>query len=298
MIEHDEVAGLPRLAPRVFGVFGDPIAHSRSPTMQGAAFATLQLPHRYFAFHVSAQALGAAIAGARALRFGGVNLTVPHKSAALAHVDALTPRAERIGAVNTLCFVTDREGSEEALRVVGDNTDAPGFVFGLAMLGDGPARHAVVLGGGGAARAIVDALVHDLGAEVSWVSRSPEALPDLPHVQRLAWTRLAHVRDVDVLVNATTVGMSGGAADFPSPVPWHAMSDATRVVDVVVGDRSTALIDRARDEGLRAQDGRPMLLGQGALALAAWLELDLPAQVLWAMAESLGLAPSAMPALG
>ncbi len=275
--------------PRVFGVFGDPVAHSRSPAMQGAAFEDLGLPHRYFAFHVAPSELAVAIAGAAALRFGGVNLTVPHKAAACAIVDELTARAERIGAVNTLIFEGDDIAAGGPGRIVGENTDAAGFSFGLAMLGEGPCHHAVVLGGGGASRAIVDALVFDHGAEVSWISRTPDELPDLPHVQRVSWSRIDGLREVDVLVNATTVGMRGGAESFPAELPWYAMHDATRIVDVVIADGDTALVTRARQEGLRVQDGRPMLLGQGALALSAWLGVELPNSTLQAMAKALGL---------
>src|SRR5690606_31923639 len=89
---------------RCFGVLGDPIGHSRSPAMHTAAFAALGLPHSYLAFHVAPSRLAAALTGAAALGFGGLNLTVPHKQAALALCDALGPEARRIGAVNTLCF--------------------------------------------------------------------------------------------------------------------------------------------------------------------------------------------------
>jgi shikimate dehydrogenase len=140
------------ILPRCFGVLGDPVAHSRSPAMHSAAFASLGLPHRYLGFHVAPDRLLAAIAGARALGFGGLNLTVPHKQAALAAVDRLGDAARRIGAVNTVSFV---DGA-----VVGDNTDAPGFVAAARELDAAPVDEAVVLGAGGAALAVVDAIVH------------------------------------------------------------------------------------------------------------------------------------------
>jgi shikimate dehydrogenase len=216
-----------------------------------------------------------------------VNLTVPHKTAALSYVDELTARAERIGAINTLIIEAD-DLATETRRVVGDNTDAPGFSLGLAGLGEGPCHHAVVLGGGGAARAIVDALVFEHGAEVSWISRAPERLPDLPHVQRVAWARLGECREIDVLVNATTVGMPGSLGELPAPLPWFAMHDATRVVDIVIAEQDTPLVQRARAEGLRAQDGRPMLVWQGALALSGWLGVELPDSAVQAMAAAIG----------
>ena len=113
--------------PRCFGVFGQPIAHSRSPVMHGAAFEALGLPHRYLPFAVAPAGLPEAVRGAAALGFGGGNLTVPHKQAALALCDELSPAAARIGAVNTLRFVPDGEQSS-GVAIHGHNTDARGFL--------------------------------------------------------------------------------------------------------------------------------------------------------------------------
>ncbi|MCB9715294.1 MAG: shikimate dehydrogenase [Myxococcales bacterium] len=270
---------------KAFGVLGDPVGHSRSPAMHGAAFAELGLPHRYFAFHVPPAGLPAALRGARALGLGGLNLTVPHKEAACRLVDALTPEAERIGAVNTV--VVERE------RLLGHNTDGLGLLAALAELpGPAPAR-AVVLGSGGAARAVVDALAHETGAEIRWVSRRPHGLPPGPW-QATAWDGLAAgLSGADLLVNATTVGMKGGPADFPVALPLHRLGAGARVVDLIYPRPAGGLLDAAARAGLVVQDGLPMLLWQGVRALEEWLAVSLPSEVVEAMRAAIGAVPAA-----
>jgi shikimate dehydrogenase len=265
---------------RAFGVLGDPVAHSRSPAMHDAAFAVLGLPHRYFAFHVPPAALPAALAGARALGLGGLNLTVPHKQAAVALVDVLAPEAARIGAINTVC----REGA----RLVGRNTDGVGFLAGLRELpGSGPTT-AVVLGSGGAARAVVDALVHEARAEVVWVGRDPAALPSGPWRPASYQALPQLLAGADLLVNATTVGMKGGPLAFPVPVPIERLPAGARVVDLVYPAPAAGLVAAATGRGLPAQDGRPMLLWQGVRALEEWLAMSVPPDVVQAMRAAIG----------
>ena len=265
---------------RAFGVLGDPVGHSRSPAMHGAAFDVLGLPHRYFAFHVRPAELPAALAGARALGLGGLNLTVPHKQAALSLVDALSPEAERIGAVNTIVF--------EGERMIGHNTDGRGFLAGLDELPGGAPRRAVVLGSGGASRAVVDALIHQAGADLCWVTRRPEALPDGPH-RGCGWDAIDEaLSGADLLVNATTVGMKGGPADFPAPLPLSKLEPGARVADLVYPRPSGGLLDAAAAAGLPHQDGLPMLLWQGVRALEQWLAMSLPPEVVDAMRAAIG----------
>ncbi len=263
-----------------FGVLGDPVAHSRSPAMHGAAFAALGLPHRYFAFHVTPAGLADALAGARALGLGGLNLTVPHKRAALSLVDRLTPAAARIGAVNTVW--------READALVGHNTDGEGFWAAVQELSGAAPRRAVVLGSGGASRAVVDALRHEGGVEVDWVSRRPEALP--PGQWRpQGYDALAQILEgADLLVNATTVGMHGGPATFPVPVPVEGLADGARVVDLVYPRPADGLLASARARGLAGQDGLPMLLWQGVRALERWLHMSLGPEVVAAMRGAIG----------
>lgn len=268
------------VTPRAFGVLGDPVAHSRSPAMHGAAFAALGLPHRYFAFHVRPDDLPAALAGARALGLGGLNLTVPHKRAALPLMDVLSPAAARIGAVNTVCL--------EHGRLRGDDTDGVGFLAGLHELGGGDPRRAVVLGSGGAARAVVDALVHEARAEVVWVGRQPTALPSGPWEVAGYDDLPPRLPAAELLVNATTVGMKGGPTAFPVPIPVERLPAGARVVDLVYPAPSQGLVADAAAHGLPTQDGRAMLLWQGVRALEQWLAMSLPPEVVAAMRAAVG----------
>lgn len=278
------------MLPRCFGVLGDPVAHSRSPAMHAAAFAALGLPHRYLAFHVPPERLAEALRGARALGMGGLNLTVPHKQAALALVDALGPDARRIGAVNTLCF-TD-EG------VVGHNTDGPGFAAAVRELDPAPVREALVLGSGGAAQAVVDAIAHELlapGGRVRWASRDPAGLAaGLAGREGLAAVSAVGYDDapeaaVDLLVNCTTVGMRHGPAAFPVATErlLAGLGAGARVVDIVYPRPAGGLLDLAEARGALVQDGLAMLLWQGVFALQRWLGRELGGDIVAAMRRAL-----------
>jgi shikimate dehydrogenase len=281
------------LKPSCFGVLGDPVAHSRSPILHAAAFAALDLPHRYLAFEVSGPKLAAAVRGAAALGFGGLNLTVPHKQAAVSLCDRLSDSAARIGAVNTLCFVPNEASGE--IRICGHNTDARGFLDALAELfpdaEHSALRHATVLGAGGASLAIVDAL---LGAhpqlELTWVSRVPEHIAVPPaaaaRVRAIAWSQLGKPRG-ELLVNTTTVGLAGGPEDFPIPLGLDALDPRARVIDIVYSNPQTALLSRAALAGFVVQDGLPMLHWQAVRALELWLERPMPEHVIAAMRHAL-----------
>lgn len=269
------------MMPRCFGVIGDPIEHSRSPLMHAAAFAALNLPYHYLPFRVPPGRLEPAIRGAAALGFGGLNVTVPHKQAALSLCDELSPTAERIAAVNTLCF---RDGA-----ILGHNTDARGLLDALAELGGPPAKQAVVLGSGGASLAVVDALLHGVaGLEITWVSRAPEQVLVLAsmrdRVRVIGWDQLGAPRG-DLLINTTTVGLAGGPEAFPVDVDLGELEPRARVIDIVYP--RSPLLDRAAAKGLVVQDGLAMLLWQGVRALELWLEQPLEPEVIAAMRAAL-----------
>lgn len=258
---------------RCFGVLGDPIAHSRSPAMHTAAFAAMQLPYTYLPFRVAPEQLDAAIHGALALGFGGLNLTIPHKQAALAQCDDLSPTAERIGAVNTIAF---SEG-----RIVGHNTDARGLLDALAELPGPPPRQATVLGSGGASLAVVDALLHGFaGVAITWVSRTPAQVVVLAsmreRVRVIGWDQLGAPRG-DLLINTTSVGLAGGPSEFPIALDLGALDPGAKVIDIVYP--RTPLLERAGAAGLVVQDGTPMLLWQGVRALELWLGQALEPEV-------------------
>lgn len=267
--------------PRCFGVFGHPIGHSRSPSMHAAAFEVLGLPHRYLPFDVPRERLADALGGAKAMGFGGVNLTVPLKTDAVPLMDRLAPEAEAIGAVNTVCVTED--------GLLGRNTDGEGFVEGVrSLLGSVPNR-AVLLGGGGASRAIAHGLLAK-GCSVAWVSRRPAALPEWTRVEARGYDALASLLPAaNLLINATSVGMRGGPEAFPVPVPLERLPATAAVVDVVYPRPHDGLLDRAAARGLAVQDGLPMLWGQGVRALEHWLSQTLPPEARAAMATAIGI---------
>lgn len=251
-----------------------PAAHSLSPRMHDAAFAAAGVPARYAALDVPPAELAAAVARLRAAPYLGANVSVPHKEAVARLVDELTGAARAVGAVNTVV----RHGA----RLVGHNTDAPGFLRGLAELGFDPAgAGCLVLGAGGAARAVVWALL-GAGARVVVVNRdAPTAAPHLPAAR--------------LLVNTTSVGMAGGpdpdGLPLLTPAQLAALPAGAGVVDLVYRPALTPLLRAAAARGHATQNGLPMLLWQGALAFEAWTGRPAPAAVMREALER-GLAGS------
>ena len=263
--------------PRCYGVLGHPIGHSLSPVMHQAAFDVLGEPHRYLAFDVAPERLGEALSGAAALGLGGLNLTVPHKRPALDLMDRVAPEVERVGALNTVVFESD--------ALVGHGTDGIGFLRGLAELGPIEPRKAVLLGGGGAARFIADALTRtDPPFALTWISRRAQTLPSWAGATTGSWSDLPEaLAGASLLVNATTVGMRGGPTDFPVQVPLERLAPNAAVVDIVYPRPPGGLLDAAQAQGARVQDGRAMLLWQGVAAQELWRGQGLPARAVEAM---------------
>ncbi len=237
---------------RRFGVVGWPVDHSRSPAMFAAAFAELGLDdHRYQRVPVPPELAEETIAALGGAGFAGVNVTMPHKEAALAVAGGATGRARAIGAANTLTFAPG--------KIEADNTDAPGLI---AALGEPPAS-ALVLGAGGSARAAIWAL-RDAGAEVSVLARTPA------RAEGLGAAVVAEPVPADCLVNCTPIGM-----DDPDAVPADPEGYAT-VVDLVYQSGRTALLRRAEEAGARTVDGLEVLVRQGALSFERWTGREAP----------------------
>ena len=250
-------------------VVGHPIAHSRSPMIHGHWLAEHGLDGTYERLDVAPEAFAAFLRGLPASGFAGGNVTIPHKEAAFRLADALTERARAIGAVNTLVV--------EGGRVVGDNTDGIGFIAHLdrSLGADWPERtghRAVVLGAGGAARAVVAGLI-ERGLHVQIANRSPEraqalAALDPEHAGALPWEALpAALPETGLLVNTTSLGMAGHpplALDL-APLPARGA-----VCDIVYVPLETPLLAAARARGLAAVDGLGMLLHQAVPGFAAW----------------------------
>lgn len=260
---------------RLLAVLGDPIAHSLSPLLHETLCRLLGLDYRSFAFRVAPQDLAAAVAGLRALGAAGFNVTVPHKEAILPLLDGLTPEAEALGAVNTVI----REGR----RLIGDNTDWQGFLAPLEARGFPlENRCVVVLGAGGAARAVVYALARRGAAQVTLVNRRPERAAALAHRARtslgLPRARALALRDgsalraalekADLLVQTTPLGMWPRVR--ATPLPAELLRPELLVYDLVYRPLQTRLLREAAARGARTLGGLEMFLEQGIAALARW----------------------------
>ena len=258
---------------QVYGIFGDPVAHSLSPAMHNAAFAALGLDAVYVPFHVLPEGLPAAIAGLRALRIAGINLTVPHKEAVLPLLDEVDPLARQIGAVNTL-VVRDR-------RLVGYNTDGLGFLQSLQQdLQLAPAgRSVLVLGAGGAARAAVFSLAGQ-GAQRLVIANRTRARAQQLATSVRAWVTGIHVEAVtleddlsriasgcDLVVNTISAGLKDEGFQL---LDWSKITASVKLFDMLYSANVMPMVRVARETGHQATDGLGMLAGQGEEAFRLW----------------------------
>ena len=253
-------------APRAF-VIGDPVAHSRSPLIHGHWLKRYGLAGSYEKIAVAPDALDAFVAGLREAGFAGGNVTVPHKGRVLELADAVDEAADAIGAANTLWF----DGAD----LVAGNTDAEGFVLSLddeAPGWDGRGASAVVLGAGGAARAVVHGLL-ERGFEVAVANRTFLRAAELAEehegeVWAYAWDELPPLlRAADLVVNTTVLGMAGQP---PLHLDVSACKRDALVADIVYTPLETPLLAAARARGLRAVGGLGMLLHQAAPGFERW----------------------------
>jgi shikimate dehydrogenase len=264
------------------GVVGWPVAHSRSPAMQNAALAAVGLGDswRYQLLPVPPELFAETVQGLRASGFRGVNVTIPHKHAALSVATTATDRARAIGAANTLIFADD--GSIHA-----DNTDAPALTAAIASLRPTAGASALVLGAGGSARAAVWALL-DAGASDVYVwNRTPERAQEVcAAVGGIAVGDVGLVGPTDVLVNSTSVGLHEGDNLSQLPVVGR-VEDFGVVVDFVYTEHGTQLLDAACAAGVPTIDGLELLVGQGAIAFEQFTGRPAP---LDAMRAAVGLS--------
>lgn len=266
-------------ATRLAVVLGDPVEHSLSPALHNAAFAAAGVDACFLACRVAPGELETAAAGLRALGFLGASVTVPHKRAVMTLCDRVDDLASAIGAVN--CLAIDRDGS-----LVGHNTDASGFVDSLVEAGvsvDG--RQVVLLGSGGAARAVAAGL-HQAGASsITVVARDPATAGWVRAVGRaVSWTGgelEPMLLRCDALVDCTPVSLNADTdGRYPVPVAIDVLP-ASAVVASLVYHREPALLRDAAARGLPTVTGAGMLVHQGARAFRLWTGIDAPVEVMW-----------------
>ncbi|MFN3477183.1 MAG: shikimate dehydrogenase [Candidatus Methylomirabilales bacterium] len=265
---------------RIVGIIGDPVSHSLSPCMHNAAFAAKALDAVYIPWPVAVEDFPTALQAVRRMEnFSGGNVTVPHKEHAAKLCDGLSPEAEALGAVNTLVA---QDG-----RLFGHNTDGAGFLRSLEEGGFDPkGKRVLLLGAGGAAKAVAFALAGAGTAELTIANRTlerAEALAALlrgrsPGCQILALSLhnkplAPAIASADLVVNATTLGLK---PEDPSPIDWGPLNSRALAVDLIYNPTETAFLKGASRRGLKVQNGLGMLLYQGAAAFELWTKEAAP----------------------
>ncbi|MGA3034793.1 MAG: shikimate dehydrogenase [Terracidiphilus sp.] len=262
------------------GCFGFPVAENPTQAMIEPAFRLMGLDWRYLTLEVRPESLAAAVAGARAFGFRGFNCTIPHKVAIIEHLDSLGESASLMGAVNC---VVNREG-----LLVGENTDGKGFVSSFRELADPRGKSMVLLGAGGAARAIGVEMALAGCSKITLVNRDEKRGRELEALFRgklrerassvgneldatyVPWRGDFHVpKETDILVNATSIGLFPDV-DARIPLAMETLSSETIVADVIPNPPTTRLVREAREKGCRVIDGLGMLVGQGVIGIEYW----------------------------
>lgn len=262
-------------------LFAHPAGHSLSPAMHNAAFEALGIDAVYRAVDVPPLELADRVTKLRDSGTLGANVTIPHKEAALPLMDRLSEAARTIGAVNTIVA----QGPD----LFGDNTDAGGFLRAVAEAGIQPrGRHVLVLGAGGAARAVAYALatagaepIHVFNRTAERAARLAAGLASFGDLRVVEERDLAIVgRSCDLLIHATSVGMEGTGTEGDLPLPADALPADGAVVDIVYRPARTPLLRLAAQRGLVAQNGVAMLVHQGAAAFEQWTGRAAPTDVM------------------
>ncbi|MBW4085543.1 shikimate dehydrogenase [Paenibacillus sp. S150] len=264
----------------LLGVMGDPIAHSKSPLMHGAALQALGIPGAYVPLHIAPGQLGEAIRAVRTLGFRGVNVTIPHKVAVMEYLDRLDGSALAVGAVNT---VVNDNGV-----LTGYNTDGIGYVRSLKAEAapELAGTRILVVGAGGAARGIIAALLLENPSAVVVANRTREKAEQLAAafeakgaVSGIGMNEIAdRIADVDIVINTTSVGMYPRIDE--TPVDPGLLREGMTVSDLIYNPLHTRLLTESRQRGCRIHGGLGMFVYQGAYALEYWTGQSAPVDIM------------------
>lgn len=273
----------PNYKADLVGVFGHPVAENPTIVMQEAAFQAMNLNWRYLTIEVYPEHLADAFKGLRAMNFQGINLTIPHKVEVLKYLDEVAPDAQLMGAVNTV----RREGQ----RLIGENTDGKGFLRSLREDAhvDPQGKKVVILGAGGAARAMTVELALAGAAHLTIVNRSPKRGQELvallnektpAKAEFVLWNKPYTVPPgTDVVANATSIGLFPNITDQPD-LNYSSITAGMTVCDVIPNPPNTPFLKEAAARGATTLDGLGMLVYQGAIGFQMWTGLDAPVVVM------------------
>jgi shikimate dehydrogenase len=253
---------------------GQPVAGNPTQFMLEKAFAAAGLDWRYLTLEVSPDNLGHAVRGMRAMGFKGANFTIPHKVAVIQHLDDLSEAAGLMGAVNCVNHVGD--------KLIGENTDGKGFVESLREILDPAGKRIVVLGAGGAARAIAVELGLSGAGEITIVNRSPERGKELASLvaekvkvasHYVPWEGEFEIpATAEIVINATSIGL--GDADARVPVKADTFQSQMVAADVIFNPPDTQFLREAGQRGCRTLDGLGMLVNQGVIGFRIWTGVE------------------------
>lgn len=269
----------------LYGVFGDPIRHSRSPIMLNRAFQEAGINAVYAAFHVRPDELGDAVRGIRALGYRGINVTIPHKVEVMKYLDEIDEGARIVGAVNTIV--------NESGKLIGYNTDGIGYVrslkeeTGIELKG----KSVLLLGAGGAARGVAYALAKEGAGRIYIANRTKERALELADTISsyteaigLGMDELGHVVDeVEFVLNTTSAGMHPHVDELP--LPLELLRSHHLVSDLIYNPRITRFLREAEARGARIHGGLGMFIYQGAFAFEYWTGTPAPVAVMRQVVE-------------
>jgi shikimate dehydrogenase len=273
----------PNYKAELVGVFGHPVAENPTIVMQEAAFKALSLNWRYLTIEVYPESLADAFKGLRAMNFQGINLTIPHKVEVLKYLDEVAPDARLMGAVNTV----RRAGQ----KLIGENTDGKGFLRSLREdAGIDPAgKRVVILGAGGAARAMSVELALAGAAQLTIVNRSAQRGQELVALLNqntpakanfAAWDQTYAIPPTtEIIANATSIGLFPHVNAKPD-LDYNTVTPAMTVCDVIPNPPDTPFLQEARSRGAKTLDGLGMLVYQGAIGFKMWTGLEAPVAVM------------------
>ncbi|WP_018923684.1 shikimate dehydrogenase [Salsuginibacillus kocurii] len=262
------------MTAKLFALLGSPVEHSMSPLMHNRAFNRLNLPHRYHAFDVEPDKLGEAVESLKVLGVAGWNVTVPHKVSIMEHLDEIDEEAEKIGAVNT---VVNENG-----RLFGSNTDGQGYLDSL-LDETGPAlkeMRVLIIGAGGAARAVTTVLSRFGVKEIVVTNRTYEKAEAISHIctsntevkpMKREETEAEAASRFDLLINTTSIGMSPRIDDMPFPI--ENIREGAMVSDLIYNPLKTKWLRECEKRGVAIHNGLGMFVGQGARSFERWVNV-------------------------
>ena len=271
-----------RFSNKLYGLIGNPVAHSLSPNMHNAAFGKLNIAAVYLPFLVNKPKLKEAISSMKETEVSGFNVTIPFKSECIQYLDKIDPLARMIGAVNT---VSVRNG-----LLVGSNTDYAGFLRSLRedLRFNLRNKNILILGAGGVARAVAFALANNGCARISIYDLIASRADDLKNAVRKSFPKLEievcvfkdmpyQIKDCQLLINCTPLGMR---KDDPMPIDISLLHKGLKVYDVIYTLSNTALVKAAKRKSIKAVGGIGMLLYQGVLAFELWTKRKAPVSLM------------------